>query len=57
MAAKLAKKRASQRTANVLEMPVPEERFFEDVRAILSAARRKAYAAANFISAGVPWSA
>ena len=55
MVTKSAKSRTLQRSRNVIETPVLEERFFEDVRAILGAARRKAYAAANFIMVEAYW--
>ena len=55
MVTKSAKSRTLQRSRNVIETPVLEERFFEDVRAIPGAARRKAYAAANFIMVEAYW--
>ena len=56
MIAKAAKSPVPQRTRTVVEVQAaPPDRFFEDVRAILEAARSATYAAANGIMVEAYW--
>ena len=46
---------ASKRSVSSASVNLPQSAFFDDVRAILQPARRKAYAASNFIMVEAYW--